>query len=111
MKRSRNFKIEFKDIEDVICEHFEVNSFSLWNGGKRKKFSKPRSIFYYISFYVNDCVHEKVISDFTGQSRVTVISAIRRVSNLMECDKEYDKEVSDIYKKCAKLHKKECSVI
>jgi len=98
----RNNKIifNFTDIEEVVCNHFGIEKGKLWNSKKVHNTAEARQVFYYISYYINNCVPYRVIAEYSGQTRPNAIRSVRKASSLMEVDDQFEIEVSALYKYC-----------
>ncbi len=106
----RNNKIIFKfdEIEKIVCDHYEIEYGKLWNTRRIKNTAEARGVFYYISFYINNCIMHGKIAEHSGQTRSNVVNSIKRVNSLMDVDRQYEFEVSKLYEYCeSKLNKEE----
>ena len=100
----KNNKIifNFTDIEKIVCDHFGIESGKLWNSRRVNNTALARQFFYYISYYINDCIPYKAIAKYTGQSRPNAIRSVNKVNSLMDVDSHIELEVSKLYNYCKK---------
>jgi len=100
----KNNKIIFKftAIEEVVCNHFGIEKGELWNSKRIQNTAEARQVFYYISYYINDCVPHKKIAEYTGQTRPNAIRSVKKVNSLMDVDSHFETEVTLLYNYCKK---------
>ena len=100
--KNRKIIVNFDEIENTVRNHYKIKQGHLWGTRRIQNTAEARQVFYYISFYINNCIDYNVISDYTGQTRPNVIRSVKKVESIMEVDDKFEAEVSSLYNYCKK---------
>ncbi len=100
--KNNKIRFNFGEIEEVVCNHFNIEKGKLWNSRRIQNTATARQVFYYIAYYINDCIPYRKIAEYTGQTRPSAIRSVKKVNSLMDVDIHIETEVSALYNYCEK---------
>lgn len=97
--RQANKKISIEQIQETVCEQFNLELELLKSKTRKRQIVQARQISMYFAKQLTKSSLTKIGKHFGGRDHSTVIHACQTVSNLMDTDTEFKDKVEEIQKK------------
>lgn len=93
---TNNKKITIKDIQETVCNYYDIGMDDLLSKKKPKYISNPRQIAMYISRKITALSLPKIGENFGGRDHSTVLHAYNKINTEIENNSELKKSIDDI---------------
>ncbi len=92
-------EITIENLQALVAEHFNIPLNKLVGTTRKREYVSPRQISMYLAKKLTDNSLKSIGEHFGGRDHTTVIYSCKTVQQLIETDKEYEKELEIIEKK------------
>lgn len=96
-KVSREITID--SVQNVVCDYLQIKPETLKAASRKREIVQARQLAMYFAKELTNESLKNIGLHFGGRDHSTVIHSLQTVSNLMETDKEFMRQVNDLRKK------------
>ena len=90
--------ITVQDIQKVVSEQYGIRMEDFKSKKRTKNIAFPRQIAMYLSRELTDLSLPKIGEEFGGRDHTTVIHAHDKISNMIQSDKQFEREIQELEK-------------
>ena len=90
--------ITIQNIQKVVSDHYGIKIEDFKSKKRTKNIAFPRQVAMYLSRELTDLSLPKIGEEFGGRDHTTVIHAHDKISNLIQTDKQFEKEIQELEK-------------
>lgn len=90
--------ITIQNIQKVVSDHYGIKMEDFKSKKRTKNIAFPRQVAMYLSRELTDLSLPKIGEEFGGRDHTTVIHAHDKISNLIQTDKQFEKEIQELEK-------------
>lgn len=87
-------KVSIDQIQQAVCNLFQINVHQLTGSNRSKKFSYPRHVALYLSRELTDLSFPDIAQKFGGKDHTSVIYACRKIKNQMSKDEKISNAIT-----------------
>lgn len=82
-----------REIQDVVCEAFEVRRVDLMSTRRKKRLVVPRQAAMWLSRWLTPCSYPAIARDFADRDHTTIIYGVSRTQQRMDDDPAFEARV------------------
>ncbi len=92
-------EITIENLQALVADHFDIPLNELVGTSRKRKYVSPRQISMYLAKKLTNKSLKSIGEHFGGRDHTTVIYSCKTVQELIETDKDYEKDLQEIEKK------------
>lgn len=92
-------ELTIEQIHEVVCDQFQVDKEQVRSKTRKREVVQARQLTMYLSKSCTNSSLKQIGKFFNGRDHSTVIHANQAVSNLLETDAEFRKQVEEVKKR------------
>ena len=104
--RANDKRLTIEDIQKQVAEHFHLRVADMQSSRRSRSVARPRQVAMFLSKHLTSRSLPEIGRRFGGRDHTTVIHAVKKVSQLMEADQSFARDVN-LFKRLVRELKKD----